>query len=117
MIRRLASLAFLVGCSSSGPTNVPDTCHADGTPIWLSSAKILVTGVGVANQDCRTGICKHNENTDLVRYKGDIYLVHRTSLSQVLGPNSSLRFYRSQDEGKNFSPVATFPAVNDRDIR
>ena len=51
------------------------------------------------NQNCRTGVCQHNENTDLTSWHGAIYLVHRTANSQILGPNSSLRVYRSRDEG------------------
>src|SRR5262245_18632791 len=80
-----------------------DPCNPDGTPLWLSGARIVVRGVGATNEDCRTDVCKHNENTDLVRYRGEIYLVHRTAVSQVLGPNSSLQFLRSGDEGKTFA--------------
>src|SRR5262245_39324606 len=107
-----AAAACLAACSDS-----ENPCNPDGTPIWLSDARILVPGVGVPNEDCRTDVCKHNENTDLVRYKGAIYLVHRTAESQVLGPNSSLRFLRSDDEGASFSLMATFPAIKGRDIR
>jgi hypothetical protein len=85
-------------------------------PAWLRSASILVPG-NPANQDCRTGVCRHNENTDLTRWRGDIYLVHRTAGSQVLGPNSSLRVYRSRDEGRSFRLLAIIPAPADRDIR
>jgi hypothetical protein len=78
---------------------------------------VLVVGVGVQDHDCRGGICQHNENTDLVRYKGAIWLVHRTAESQVLGPNSSLRISVSHDEGKTFALKAILPAINDRDLR
>jgi hypothetical protein len=71
------------------------------SPDWLIGPRILVPG-DLRNQDCRTGVCKHNENTDLTRWRGDIYLVHRTAGSQILGPNSSLRVYRSRDEGRSF---------------
>jgi hypothetical protein len=85
-------------------------------PDWLIGPRILVPG-DLRNQDCRTGVCKHNENTDLTRWRGDIYLVHRTAGSQVLGPNSSLRVYRSRDEGRSFRLRAIIPAPSDRDIR
>ena len=78
---------------------------------------MLVQGVGVQDHDCRGGICQHNENTDLVRFKGALFLVHRTAESQVLGPNSSLRISKSTDEGKTFSLQAILPAPSDRDIR
>ena len=89
---------------------------ATARPAWLRSASILVPGNEV-NQDCRTGVCRHNENTDLTRWHGDVYLVHRTAGSQVLGPNSSLRVYRSRDEGRTFRLQAIIPAPLDRDIR
>src|SRR4029453_3033907 len=60
---------------------------------------------------------KHNENTDLTRWKGSIYFVHRTAGSQVLGPNSSLRVYRSRDDGRTFKLRGIIPAPIDRDIR
>jgi hypothetical protein len=49
--------------------------------------------------------------------EGAIYFVHRTAGSQVLGPNSSLRVYRSNDDGKQFRLRAIIPAPLDRDIR
>lgn len=85
-------------------------------PAWLVSAKVLVPG-NLANQDCRTGVCKHNENTDLTRWHGAVWLVHRTAGSQILGPNSSLRVYRSTDGGRRFRLRAIIPAPSDRDIR
>ncbi|HZR83502.1 MAG TPA: sialidase family protein [Candidatus Binatia bacterium] len=100
------ALAALVGCS--------DAPAPDGA--FLENAAILVPGVGVANDDCRTGVCRHNENCDMTRFDGAIWLVHRTALSQVLGPNSSLRVYRSED-GRSFELQSIIPAVNGRDIR
>jgi hypothetical protein len=79
-------------------------------------ARILVAS-NPTNKDCRTGVCQHNENTDLTRWHGAIYLVHRTANSQILGPNSSLRVYRSRDEGKTFKLQAIIPAPAGRDIR
>jgi hypothetical protein len=101
----LASLAVLL-----------DAASAAAQPSIVSGARILVPG-DLQNQDCRTGVCKHNENTDLTRWRGDIYFVHRTAGSQVLGPNSSLRVYRSRDDGKTFRLRAIIPAPPDRDIR
>src|SRR5688500_6823964 len=85
-------------------------------PAWLVSARIVVPG-DLQNQDCRRGVCKHNENTDLTRWKGDVYFVHRTAGSQILGPNSSLRVYRSRDDGRSLRLRAIIPAPPDRDIR
>lgn len=87
-----------------------------GTGDWLRDARIVVPG-DLINRDCRTGVCQHNENTDLTRWKGAIWFVHRTADSQILGPNSSLRVYRSRNEGRTFQLRAIIPAVFDRDIR
>src|SRR5882672_8526344 len=95
--------AFLAACGGS---------HAA-----VEDARILVKGVGVTQLDCRGGICQHNENTDLVKFKGDVWLVHRTAVSQILGPNSSLRISRSRDEGRTFELQTVIPAPSDRDIR
>ncbi|HEX9104100.1 MAG TPA: hypothetical protein VF997_17935, partial [Polyangia bacterium] len=97
----VVALVAAAGCSSS--------------PTWLSGAHIAVVGNGVTNQDCRADICKHNENTDLVAWHGDIYLVHRTAESQMLGPNSSLNVYKYA--GGAFSLLKRVPAPSDRDIR
>jgi hypothetical protein len=83
----------------------------------VNDAQILVHGVGSTEQDCRSGVCRHNENCDMTIFDGAIWLVHRTAMSQVLGPNSSLRVYRSPDRGKTFELQSIIPAVNDRDIR
>jgi hypothetical protein len=89
---------------------------AGAQPEWLVSAEIVVPA-DLENRGCRTGVCQHNENTDLKRWKGAIYFVHRTAGSQILGPNSSLRVYRSKDGGKTFGLRAVIPAPLDRDIR
>jgi hypothetical protein len=102
-------LALLVAGCSSQPT-VPG-------PPWLSDQAILVQGVGVLNTDCRTAICQHNENTDLIAWNNSIWLVHRTAKSQILGPDSALHVYQSKDNGKSFVDVAIIPAPSDRDIR
>ena len=69
----------------------------------LSKSSIFVQGVGDLNVDCRPDICQHNENTDMIRWNGAIYLVHRTAIAQILGPNSSMHIYRSTDEGQTFT--------------
>jgi hypothetical protein len=89
---------------------------ASAQPKWLVRPRILVAS-NPTNHNCRTGVCQHNENTDLARWHGAIYLVHRTASSQILGPNSSLRVYRSRDDGRTFRLQAIIPAPNGRDIR
>jgi hypothetical protein len=89
---------------------------ATAKPKWLVQARILVAS-NPTNQDCRTGVCQHNENTDLTRWHGAIWLVHRTANSQILGPNSSLRVYQSRDGGGTFRLQAIIPAPAGRDIR
>jgi hypothetical protein len=88
-----------------------------GNDAWLSQTKILVDGYNATSDACRTDVCPHNENTDLTIFDGATYLVHRTAESQVLGPNSSLRVYRSDDHGKTFDLLAVIPAPIDRDLR
>lgn len=112
----LATSAVGCGLEPIGGTPQP-LCDATGLPRYVVSPSVLVAGAGVTNKDCRTGICRHNENTDLTRFHGDVFLVHRSAMSQILGPNSALHVYRSKDEGKTFKEVAVFPAVDDRDIR
>src|SRR5262249_44313573 len=67
---------------------------------FVTDAHIIVDGFDSTVTDCRAGICQHNENTDLTVFDGATYLVHRTAVSQVLGPNSSLRISRSEDHGR-----------------
>jgi hypothetical protein len=43
--------------------------------------------------------------------------VHRTAISQILGPNSSIRIYDSTDHGATFTNTAILPAIDKRDIR
>lgn len=80
---------------------------------WTTQATILVNGfeAAAADQiDCRTQICAHNEDTDMIAWSGAIYLVHRTARSQSLGPNSGLLVYRSVDDGATFKQVARLDA-------
>lgn len=102
-MRIAVAVCVLVGCGSDDS--------------WLVDSKILVDGYDETNMDCRSGPCDHDENTDLVIFDGATYLVHRTALSQVLGPNSSLRVYRSDDHGGHFDLLAVIPAPTDRDLR
>jgi hypothetical protein len=120
----LAAVALAAGCGGgeAATTTSSSSGGAGGgsafpVPAWLAGSKILVNGGTVENDDCRKGICRHNENTDLVRFHGDIYLVHRTAHSQVLGPNSALHIYKSTDSGVTFQETAVILAPIDRDIR
>jgi hypothetical protein len=107
------AIAFLVGVGIPIVV-VPAVARAE--PRWLLAAKIIVSA-NPANENCRTGVCKHNENTDLTWWHGSIYLVHRTANAQILGPNSSLRIYRSLDLGRTFELQSIIPAPRGRDIR
>lgn len=116
--RKLPSLLFAcaaLSCSSKSttePLTQTDAGDDGGFPLpsWALDARIFVSGHDVNNEDCRTAICRHNENTDLFVWKGTTYLVHRTAMSQVLGPNSSLWIYSTTDGGKNFTHLKTIPA-------
>jgi hypothetical protein len=122
----LLPLALGSGCSkSAGGAPVDDADAAEAgyqpppltLPAFLPDAKILVMGHDVTNDDCRTAICRHNENVDMTTFQGAIFLVHRTAESQVLGPNSSLHVYRSDDQGATFVEQARIEAPPDRDLR
>ncbi len=124
-MRRLAASLFLAfaACSESKP---PSLAPVDGgaeagivSPPWLLGAKVQVDGHAADNVylDCRQVICRHNENTDLTTWNGAIWFVHRTAISQTLGPNSALHVYRSTDGGATFVETALLPAPSDRDIR
>src|SRR5262245_5991811 len=92
-------------------------CGGDDGGDWLIDPKVLVQGIDVIQEDCRSQICRHNENVDMVRWRDAIWLVHRTAMSQILGPNSSLRISRSTDGGVTFQLQAIIPAPLDRDLR
>ena len=97
------------------PLVVLAACGAEVSPIV--EAHVLFDGYDEANNDCRHGPCIHDENTDLTVFEGATYLVHRTAQSQVLGPNSSLRVYRSLDHGASWSAPSIIAAPADRDLR
>jgi hypothetical protein len=111
----LRSAAFASAVSVAFATTACSTPHVG--PPWLDDAHILVQGVGVTNKDCRADICQHNENVDVVAWNGAIWLVHRTAMSQILGPNCSWFVYRSTDGGKSFQRVAHLLGPTDRDLR
>ena len=120
----LLASASLAACSSSEPAGVAPAPSSsttsggvDGGPSWLATAQVKTSGHGPENHDCRTGICRHNENTDMIAWNGATWLVHRTAESQVLGPNSSLVIFKTTDGGATFPEVARIPAPSDRDLR
>jgi hypothetical protein len=106
---RLVCLTLIAACGA------PEKPHVG--PVWLDDARIFVQGYGVDNRECQTAICQHNENTDLVVWKGDTWLVHRTARSQVLGDNCSLHIYQSKDHGAHFQETAKILPVVGRDLR
>jgi hypothetical protein len=121
-----ASLLLLAACSSSTPaSNAPDAAPPERDaaagavlPPFMPSASIFVSGHDRPTEgDCRSDICRHNENTDMLAWRGAIWLVHRTAVSQILGPNSALHVYRSTDGGVTFAETARIEAPVDRDIR
>jgi hypothetical protein len=85
---RFATLAMTVLALS-----VALPSSASAKPNWLVKARILVAS-NPANHNCRTGVCQHNENTDLTRWHGAIYLVHRPDAllrrPYVVGAQSAL---------------------------
>jgi hypothetical protein len=83
----------------------------------VQDAHVIVDGIDAESEMCRSDICVHNENTDMIDFGGSTFLVHRTANSQVLGPNSSLRVSRSDDHGRTWNLLAILPAINDRDLR
>ena len=109
---RFAWIALLAACDG-GPSYDP---HPP-LPAWMDDAHVFVSGHDLDDvQDCRNLICRHNENVDMIQWNNAYWLVHRTARSQVLGPNSALHVYKS-DDGKSYSPVALIQAPSDRDIR
>jgi hypothetical protein len=116
-------VAALAACGSSSSSPPPSDAGSDDAgytlAAWMPSAKIVVSG-GDPNdfsRDCRSVICRHNENTDLIVWNNAIWFIHRTAVSQTLGPNSALHIYKSTDNGQTFTQTALIPAPSDRDIR
>ncbi|HTJ81400.1 MAG TPA: hypothetical protein VL400_06735, partial [Polyangiaceae bacterium] len=82
-----AMSALGVACDSEpevlDPVELGPLCDDTGLPRWLGEPAVLASGAGTTNEDCRDGeLCQHNENTDLFRFRGDLFLVHRTAKSQ-----------------------------------
>jgi hypothetical protein len=122
----VAALLGGFGCSESIPaisadaaTEAAPDAAPSPLPFFMPSAAVFVDGHAYDDmaRDCRTVMCRHNENTDMIAWSGALWLVHRTALSQVLGPNSALHVYRSTDNGASFHETARLEAPIDRDIR
>jgi hypothetical protein len=106
--------------ASSPAAGADDGGNAGYTlPPFMPSARVFVDGdtYNDLDRDCRTEMCRHNENTDLIRWGGALWLVHRSAMSQTLGPNSALHVYRSDDGGATFVHTALIDAPAARDIR
>jgi len=121
----LGALMVLLACAQAKYAPVEQDAGADRDagyapvftlPPWMTSAGVFVSGHGITTQDCRTQICRHNENVDMIVWNGATYLVHRTAVSQTLGPNSALHVYRARNDG-GFAETARIEAPSDRDIR
>jgi hypothetical protein len=100
-----------------GASTEPDAAAPAVLPAFMPGAYILVSGHDRDLQLCRTVICRHNENTDMIAWSGALWLVHRTALGQGLGPNCALHVYRSTDGGATFAESARIEAPVDRDLR
>ena len=123
-MRQLLATVIFGACAAAtacGGSHLTESASAGADagiplPVWASDASVFVSGHDVSNLDCRSAICRHNENVDMTAFGGAYFLVHRTAYSQRLGPNSSLWIYKSQD-GMSYSNVAVIQAPADRDIR
>jgi len=123
-MRPAVLLAFLAACSTSSSTPAdagdPDASYDPHpvTPAWLVNAHVFTSGHEKEDiEDCRTMICRHNENVDMTLFAGSMFMVHRTARSQTLGDNSSLHVFKSTDSGQSFQDVVTLPAIPGRDLR
>jgi len=105
MIRLLlACLVLLLSCSSE---NSPAVQHEALKPTtgFVSNQRIIY----------KDGL--HNENTDLMVWKGSTWLVFRGGeTSQVGSPVARLKVWQSHDQGDTFQPTAEI-FMPDRDIR
>jgi hypothetical protein len=106
---------------ADGVPDAPDAGPGPTLPPFLTSAAVLVDGSAYNSfaRNCRTEMCRHSENTDMIAWggAGTVWLVHRSAMSQALGPNSALHVYRSDDGGSTFAQTALLDAPADRDIR
>jgi hypothetical protein len=122
----LLASAACPACSQSGTELASPDASADveaGPPLpipaFMPRAEVFVDGHAYDDVylDCRTQYCRHNENTDMILWNSAMWLVHRSAVSQQLGPNSALHVYKSTDQGKTFTQTAFIDAPTDRDIR
>lgn len=121
---RLVLAGLLCACTSAQSAQPVDAGADDAsydphpqTPAWLSDAHVFTQGHNREDvTDCRTRICRHNENVDTTSFGGALYMVHRTARSQVLGDDSSLHVFKATD-GTTFTDIATLPAIVGRDLR
>jgi hypothetical protein len=125
----LLLLLLLFACDQGGTLVAPADAGSDASsdaapypvplPAFMPSAQIFIDGPAHDNvyDDCRTGYCRHNENTDMIVWNGATWLVHRSAISQALGPNSALHVYRSVDHGQTFQQTAFIDAPSNRDLR
>jgi hypothetical protein len=125
----LCTAACVDACSQNdGTIAAPPDAAADAgddgaapppLPFFMPTASVFVDGHTFDDfaRDCRTVMCRHNENTDMIAWHGALWLVHRTALSQTLGPDSALHVYQSTDDGASFQETARIEAPSDRDIR
>ena len=128
LLALLAPMALAIplaggGCSASGTDPAGDDGGGGDAavpiPFFMPDPTVFVDGhlYDDYTRDCRVEYCRHNENTDMIAWNGALWLVHRSAMSQTLGPNSALHVYRSLDDGASFQQTALFPAPTDRDIR
>jgi hypothetical protein len=109
----------IAGGDEAGPDGGDDGSVPPPLPFFMPSASVFVDGHAYDDfsRDCRTVMCRHSENTDMIAWHRALWLVHRTAISQTLGPNSALHVYRSTDGGASFHETARIDAPSDRDIR
>jgi hypothetical protein len=105
-------LGLLAACQDDAAISPVPVQQPAAMPGPLVSGTAVLVPVEQDNSapDCRTKICRHNENTDLASWQGAIRFVHRTARSQALGPNSSLHVYASSDSGATFTDEAIIDA-------
>jgi len=120
-MRWIGLILALTACSTTNATSPTDAGSSydphPQTPAWLSDAHVFTQGHDKEDiTDCRTKICRHNENVDTTIFGGATYMVHRTARSQVLGDNSSIHVFEATD-GVTFKDIKTLPAMTGRDLR
>lgn len=115
MLRKLLVILWLGACKTATPT--PDQADAltDEQPSDVTTLK--PTTALVSNQRIVYADGLHNEDTDLVVWKGMTYLVFRGGeTSQVGTPQARLKVFASANLGDDVTPVAEI-FMPERDIR